>query len=290
MVAQRAPRREEQLRDVLDAVRSRLADLHVEAEVTGRPKHYWSIYEKMMVRGKEFDEDPRSPRHPRRRRVREGLLRRAGLDPRLVATGAGSLQGLHRDAEVQPLPVAAHDGGGFGRQAGRGADPHARDAPAAREYGVAAHWGYKEQRSPAEDLAWLQQLVDWQQETSDPARVHGEPEGRPSTRTRSTSFTPKGQVVTLPTGATTIDFAYAIHTEIGHRCIGRARQRAARAARLDAELGRLVRDLHEQEHRRGPEPRLVADRADAEGGGRRSGSGSRVSAARRDRETAATSS
>ena len=99
-------------------------ELHIDAEVTGRPKHYWSIYEKMVVRGKEFDEINDLVGVRVDRRVGEGLLRRARLDPRAVASGAGPVQGLHRDAQVQPLPVVAHDGGRAAGQAGRVPDPH----------------------------------------------------------------------------------------------------------------------------------------------------------------------
>ena len=87
------------------------------------------------------------------------------------------------------------------------------------EYGVAAHWGYKEQRNPTEDLVWLQRIVDWQQDTDRPGefmqslKIDLEQD-------EVFVFTPKGDVVTLPTGATPVDFAYAIHTEVGHRCIG----------------------------------------------------------------------
>jgi GTP pyrophosphokinase len=87
------------------------------------------------------------------------------------------------------------------------------------EYGVAAHWGYKEQRNPTEDLVWLQRLADWQQETNDPnefmASLKIDLE-----QDEVFVFTPKGMVVTLPTGGTPVDFAYSIHTEVGHRCIG----------------------------------------------------------------------
>jgi GTP pyrophosphokinase len=96
------------------------------------------------------------------------------------------------------------------------------------EYGVAAHWKYKEESlvpgargaaSGANDMVWLQQLVDWQRETADPA------EFLESLRfdlgaAEVYVFTPKGQVIALPQGATPVDFAYAIHTEVGHRCIG----------------------------------------------------------------------
>jgi len=87
------------------------------------------------------------------------------------------------------------------------------------EYGVAAHWGYKEQRNPAEDLVWLQRIVDWQKETTDPTefmqslKIDLEQD-------EVFVFTPKGRVITMPTGGTPVDFAYAIHTEVGHRCIG----------------------------------------------------------------------
>src|SRR5450755_506301 len=168
MVTQRAPAREEQLHDVLEAVRSRLDDLHVEAEVTGRPKHYWSIYEKMIVRGKEFDE------------IYDLLGIRVVVESVKDCYGAlGSIhalwrpvQGRFKDYIAMPkfnLYQSLHT-----TVVGPGGKPvefqiRTREMHRRGEYGVAAHWGYKEQRNPTEDLAWLQQLVDWQQETSDPA-------------------------------------------------------------------------------------------------------------------------
>jgi guanosine-3',5'-bis(diphosphate) 3'-pyrophosphohydrolase len=218
MVSQRAPAREEQLRDVLEAVRSRLDDLNVEAEVTGRPKHYWSIYEKMIVRGKEFDE------------IYDLLGIRVVVESVKDCYGAlGSIhalwrpvQGRFKDYIAMPkfnLYQSLHT-----TVVGPGGKPvefqiRTREMHRRGEYGVAAHWGYKEQRNPTEDLAWLQQLVDWQQETSDPAEFMASLK-IDLDQDEVYVFTPKGQVVTMPSGATTIDFAYAIHTEIGHRCIG----------------------------------------------------------------------
>ena len=95
-------------------------------------KHLWSIYEKMVVKGREFDEIFDLIAHPGGRRLDEGLLRRARIDPRPLAAGRGAVQGLHRDAQVQPLPEPAHHGDRARRQADRGADPHRRDAPAGR--------------------------------------------------------------------------------------------------------------------------------------------------------------
>ena len=261
MVTQRAPLRDEQLHDVLEAVRSRLADLHVDAEVTGRPKHYWSIYEKMIVRGKEFDEiyDLLGIRGSSSSRSRTATARSA----RSTRCGGRCRAGSRTTSRC---PSSTSTSRCTRRWSGPGGKPvefqiRTREMHRRGEYGVAAHWGYKEQRNPTEDLAWLQQLVDWQQETSDPAEFMASLK-IDLDQDEVYVFTPKGQVVTMPSGATTIDFAYAIHTEIGHRCIG-ARERAAGAARLDADVGRLVRDLHEQGHRRGPEPRLAAVRADA---------------------------
>jgi GTP pyrophosphokinase len=86
------------------------------------------------------------------------------------------------------------------------------------EYGVAAHWSYKENTS-ASDIAWLNRIVDWQQETSDPAQFM-ENLKTDLEQDEVFVFTPKGRVVTLPRGATPIDFAYSVHTEVGHSCIG----------------------------------------------------------------------
>ena len=117
------------------------------------------------------------------------------------------------------------------------------------EFGIAAHWGYKE-RSPAEDLAWLQRMVDWEQDTSDPTEFL-ETLKVDLEQDEVYVFTPKGQGRSRsPTGATPVDFAYAIHTEVGHRCIGAQRERPARAARLEAQLGRHGRDLHLARSRR----------------------------------------
>ncbi|MFP5375427.1 MAG: RelA/SpoT family protein, partial [Acidimicrobiia bacterium] len=101
------------------------------------------------------------------------------------------------------------------------------------EYGIAAHWGYKEKASPA-DIAWLNRIVDWQRETDDPAEFLTNLK-LDLEQDEVFVFTPKGKVVTLPVGATPVDFAYAIHTEVGHRCIG---------ARVNGRLSPLDSTLH----------------------------------------------
>ena len=131
------------------------------------------------------------------------------------------------------------------------------------EFGIAAHWGYKE-REPADDLLWLQRMVDWQQETSDPGEFM-ESLKIDLEYDEVFVFTPKGKVITLASGATPVDFAYAIHTDVGHRCIG-ARVNG-RLVPLDsvARVGRHRRDLHVEGGGRGPEPRLAAVRAHPQG-------------------------
>jgi len=232
MVLQHAGERERYLEEVVGAVRLRLEQLHIDAEVTGRPKHYWSIYEKMVVRGKEFAE------------INDLVGVRVIVESVKDCYGAlGSIhalwrpvQGRFKDYIAMPkfnLYQSLHTTvvGPQGRAVEfqiRTSEMHRRS-----EYGVAAHWGYKEQRNPAEDLVWLQRIVDWQKETTDPTefmqslKIDLEQD-------EVFVFTPKGRVITLPTGATPVDFAYAIHTEVGHRCIG-ARVNA-RLVPLDSAL------------------------------------------------------
>ena len=155
------------------------------------------------------------------------------------------------------------------------------------EFGVAAHYGYKGDDS-ASDMPWLNRIIDWQQETSDPSAFM-ETLKVDLDQDEVYVFTPKGQVMTLPNGATPIDFAYSIHTEVGprvHRC---APQRSARAARLEAVVGRHRGDLHVEGRRRRPVARLAADRGHAPARPTRSASGSPASGAKTRSTTAATS-
>ncbi|MDP1794214.1 MAG: TGS domain-containing protein, partial [Acidimicrobiales bacterium] len=100
------------------------------------------------------------------------------------------------------------------------------------EFGIAAHWGYKEKATP-QDIAWVQRFVDWQQDTTDPAEFL-ETLKLDLDTDEVYVFSPKGDIVTLPLDSVPVDFAYAIHTEVGHRCIG-ARVNG-RLARLDSKL------------------------------------------------------
>src|SRR5438105_10794163 len=217
MVATRDPERDVYLAQVVAAVQERLAELRIGAEVTGRPKHLWSIYEKMVVKGREFDE------------IFDLVGIRVLVDSVKDCYAAlGSLhatwkpvQGRFKDYIAMPkfnlyqslhTTVVGPQGKPLEVQI-RTREMHRR-----AEFGVAAHWGYKE-HTPDTDTAWLQRIVDWQQETSDP-REFMESLKIDLEQDEVFVFTPKGDVVTLPAQATPIDFAYSIHTEVGHRCIG----------------------------------------------------------------------
>ncbi|MCY3860375.1 MAG: bifunctional (p)ppGpp synthetase/guanosine-3',5'-bis(diphosphate) 3'-pyrophosphohydrolase [bacterium] len=231
MVATRAPERDLYLTQVLSSVEARLAELGIPAQVTGRPKHLWSIYEKMMTKDRSFDE------------IYDLVGMRVIVDSvRDCYAALGSIhatwkpvQGRFKDYIAMPkfnlyqsLHTTVVGPGGKSLEVQlRTNEMHAR-----AEQGVAAHWDYKEGVT-TDDLAWLSRIIDWQQETSDAVEFlsnlktdldHDEVQ----------VFTPKGEVVSLPMGAIPIDFAYAIHTEVGHACIG---------ARVNGQLVPLDREL-----------------------------------------------
>ncbi|MEO6988307.1 MAG: bifunctional (p)ppGpp synthetase/guanosine-3',5'-bis(diphosphate) 3'-pyrophosphohydrolase [Aquihabitans sp.] len=217
MVATRAPERELYIEQVLEQVRMRLAELGVEAEVSGRPKHLWSIYEKMVVKGRQFDD------------IFDLIgIRVLVASVRDCYAALGSIhatwrpvQGRFKDYVAMPkfnlyqslhTTVIGPQGKPLEVQV-RTLEMHHR-----AEFGVAAHFAYKI-GSPTDELAWLNRIVDWQQETSDPAQFM-ESLKVDLEQDEIYVFTPQGRVITMAKGATPIDFAYAVHTEVGHACVG----------------------------------------------------------------------
>jgi GTP diphosphokinase / guanosine-3',5'-bis(diphosphate) 3'-diphosphatase len=220
MVSTRSPERDLYLTQVLEQVRERLAELRINAEVTGRPKHLYSIYEKMVVKTREFDDifdlvgirvivDSVKDCYAALGSIHATWKPVQGRFKDYVAMPKFNLyQSLHTTVvgpQGKPLEVQI-----------RTWEMHAR-----AEQGVAAHWQYKDLdgASSVADATWLNRIVDWQSETQDPdefmqnLKIDLEQD-------EVFVFTPKGMVVTLAAGATPIDFAYAIHTEVGHACIG----------------------------------------------------------------------
>jgi len=217
LVSQRAPERERLLAEVTSELRARLDQVGIEAEVTARPKHVWSLYDKMVLRGKEFDAiyDILGVRiittNERDCWAALGVIHAlwspipGRFKDYINAPKFNLYQSLHTTVVIErgsPLEVQI-----------RTREMHLR-----AEYGVAAHWGYKEGSSP-EELAWLSRLIDLDEESRDPIEFL-EHLKLDLGSDEIYVFTPKGKVITLPAGATPLDFAYAIHTEVGHRCVG----------------------------------------------------------------------
>jgi GTP diphosphokinase / guanosine-3',5'-bis(diphosphate) 3'-diphosphatase len=231
MVSSRAPEREIYLSQVVEMVKGRLAEVKVEGDVSGRPKHYWSIYEKMVVKRREFDEiyDLVGLR------VLVGSVKDCYAALGTIHSTWKPVQGRFKDYIAMPkfnlyqslhTTVVGPQGKPIEVQI-RTREMHQR-----AEFGVAAHWNYKES-GPVADVGWLRRIVDWQEETDDP-REFMESLKLDLDQDEVFVFTPKGDVITMALGATPIDFAYAIHTDVGHRCIG-ARVNG-RLVPLDSEL------------------------------------------------------
>jgi len=227
LVAEAAPSREKYLSRVIDQVQGDLRSAKIKATVTGRPKHYYSIYQKMVVRGRDFQEIYDL--------VGLRILVENSRDC-YAALGVlhvrwNPLPGRFKDYIAMPkfnmyqslhTTVLGPEGKPVELQI-RTDDMHRR-----AEYGVAAHWKYKEGKGTglpvkgaddAGELIWVRQLLDWQRETADPGEFLDSLRFEINTN-EVYAFTPRGDVISLPQGSTPIDFAYAIHTEVGNKTIG----------------------------------------------------------------------
>ena len=228
LVADRAPSRDIYLAKVRDEINSALNAMKINASVEGRPKHYWSIYQKMIVKGRDFDDihDLVGVRilcdEIRDCYAAVGVVHSlwqpiAGRFKDYIAQPRyGVYQSLHTTVvgpEGKPLEVQIRT----------------EEMHKTAEYGIAAHWRYKESKgrnaphphaaAEIDDMAWMRQLLDWQREAADPGEFL-EALRYDLAVQEIFVFTPKGDLITLPTGSTPVDFAYAVHTEVGHRCIG----------------------------------------------------------------------
>src|SRR5918911_324280 len=234
LVAERAPSRDTYLAEVTSSVSDQLKKAGIEAVVTGRPKHYYSIYQKMIVRGRDFAD------------IWDLVGIRILVDS--VRDCYAALGIMH--SHWQPVPGRFKDFiampkfnmyqslhttviGPQGKPVELQIRTH--DMHRTAEYGIAAHWKYKEKAraggkpgpgelggvkpGTSDDMLWLRQLLDWQREAQEPGefletlRYDLGPQ-------EVFVFTPKGDVVSLPGDSTPVDFAYAVHTEVGHRTIG----------------------------------------------------------------------
>jgi GTP pyrophosphokinase len=222
LVGERAPSRDKYLAEVVTNIDSQLKASKIKASVTGRPKHYYSVYQKMIVRGRDFNDiyDLVGVR------ILVDSVRDCYAVLGTIHAQWSPVPGRFKDFIAMPkfnmyqslhTTVIGPDGKVVEVQI------RTNEMHQSAELGVAAHWRYKQSdvggKSSPDDFAWLRQLLDWQRETADPG------EFLDSLRydlgaAEVYVFTPKGDVLALPTGATAVDFAYAVHTEVGHRCVG----------------------------------------------------------------------
>ena len=237
LVAERNPSRQILTNEVIQIVEQDLATEGISATVSGRQKHLYSVYQKMVIRGREFND----------------IYDLVGIrvlvnDVRDCYAVLGSIHarwspvpGRFKDYIAMPkfnlyqslhTTVIGPNGKAVEIQI-RTHEMHRR-----AEYGIAAHWKYKSgKRTPASDspdVLWLKQLHEWQQETTDVSEFLDAL--RFDLHTPEVFvFTPKGSVIALPQGATPVDFAYAVHTEVGNKCIG---------AKVNGKLVSLEAPLH----------------------------------------------
>ena len=226
MVAQRRADRERDMEGAKEILVGELGSVGIKVEIVGRAKHFYSIYDKMVRKGKEFNE------------IFDLIALRVLVDS--VKDCYATLGIIH--ALWKPLPGRFKDYIAMPKfnmyqslhttVIGPKGKPleiqiRTREMHETAEYGIAAHWMYKEkggrsaQQADArsERLQWLRQIMDWQSETKD-AGDFMESLNMELLKDEVYVFTPKGEVKSLPAGSTPVDFAYAVHTDVGHHCIG----------------------------------------------------------------------
>lgn len=234
MVAERTPEREKYLATVSKELGRELTGAKIEATITGRPKHYYSIYQKMVVRGHEFADiyDLVGVR------VLVETERECYAVLGIVHAKWSPVAGRFKDYIAMPkfnMYQSLHTTviGPTGKPVEIQIRTHEMHRRA--EFGVAAHWKYKDRRKAGgttsgrmakvgdagevDQVQWLRQLLDWQREVTDPD------EFLDNLRYEVKSadvyvFTPKGDIITLPVNSTPVDFAYSVHTEVGHKTMG----------------------------------------------------------------------
>src|SRR5512142_76296 len=235
-LAERRPDRETQIQGIPDTLEQLFKEHGVKLEITGRPKHIYSIYKKMKEKGKAFElvRDVRAVRlivpdvsacytalgliHTRWRPIP------GEFDDYIAAPKDNFYQSLHTAViwdDGKPLEIQI-----------RTAEMHQN-----AEFGIASHWRYKEgarrDKAYEQRINWLRNMMEWRSEVSD-ATEFVESMQSDVFQDRVYVFTPRGDIIDLPAGSTPIDFAYHVHTDIGHRC---------RGARVNGKLVPLYHEL-----------------------------------------------
>ena len=222
LIKEHRPEREASVQEHIEILKQKLGEEKIETEITGRPKHIYSIYSKMQRKEVPFSQiyDVRGircitqdvPACYRILGIVHGLWKPipGEFDDYIATPKDNMYQSLHtavvgEDGKTLEVQIRTHE------------------MHQVAEYGVAAHWRYKEGNRQEQDFEvksdWQRAMMEWRQETSD-AKDFVDAMKTDVFQDRTYAFTPKGKLIDLPVGATPIDFAYRVHTEIGHRCRG----------------------------------------------------------------------
>lgn len=221
-IAEKRVEREEHIKEIVSELEQSLERAGIKSEIDGRPKHFYSIYKKMQNKNKNLDQifDLTAVR------ILVDTVKDCYAALGIAHTVYKPIPGRFKDYIAMPKPnmyQSLHS-----TVMGVGGRPfeiqiRTYEMHKTAEYGIAAHWKYKEGANSHNNielkLTWLREMLDWQKETTDPEEfMQGFKIDLFSDEVFV--FTPKGKVISLPNKATPVDFAYKIHTDIGHRCIG----------------------------------------------------------------------
>ena len=221
LVGMKREEREKLISDVTQQLGAKLREAGIKAEINGRPKHFYSIYKKMKSQNKTFDQ------------INDLIAIRVLVNTQqdcyfvlgVVHTMWPQVPGRFKDYISMPKPNMYQSLHTTVVNQGRPFEVQIRtfDMHRTAEYGIAAHWRYKEGRASESELdqklSWLRRILDWQSDVRDPGEF-GELAKVDLFADEVFVFTPRGDVITLPKGATPLDFAYRIHSAVGNRCIG----------------------------------------------------------------------